>query len=492
MNLSHHADWIIFIGYLFVIVSIGVFFSRRQKSQEDYFVGGRNMNWIAVGISLFATSFSSISFLAYPREGAYEDYHLFLTLLFIPFFIVPLLWLIFVPLYIRLKVISIYEYLEFRFNRFLRRLGTILFAGYAIGWMGSMLFGMGLILQAVLGLTGPQMTAVLIGIGVCAIFYTSLGGVQAVIWNDVLQTIVLGGGMLVVFLLALSLIDGGFNTVVSTGLEHGKFNMFNTEFDITERRNIYSAIAFALFMYLPGYTVSQTTAQRYVCMNSLAEARKSLIISGIVSTVVCFLFFMVGSTLFAYYNQPGMGGFPELPRQDQLLPYFVATHLNMAGLIGILTAGLFAAALSTIDSGINSITAVFVYDWLSGQNVRVSTSRMITVFFGVLVIIAALIAPFLGAYLIEIIAKITGVFLGLLLGVFLLGMFVPRANAGGVMVGLACGVVALVYCWFGTPLPHWWFGGVTVAVTFFVGWLGSYLFPAPNDSQLAFLFYRKS
>lgn len=491
MNLSHHADWIIFIGYLAVIVGVGVFFSKRQKSQEDYFVGGRNMNWIAVGISLFATSFSSISFLAYPREGAYEDYHLFLTLLFIPFFIVPLLWLIFVPLYIRLKVISIYEYLELRFNRFLRRLGTLLFAGYAIGWMGSMLFGMGLILQAVLGLTNPQMMAVLVGIGVCAIFYTSLGGVQAVIWNDVLQTVVLGGGMLTVFLLALSMIDGGLGTVISTGLENNKFDMFNTEFDIAERRNVYSAIAFALFMYLPGYTVSQTTAQRYVCMNSLAEARKSLIISGIVSTVVCFLFFMVGSTLFTFYHLPGAGGFPELARQDQLLPHFVATKLNMAGLVGILTAGLFAAALSTIDSGINSISAVFVYDWLSGKNVRVATSRMITVFFGVLVIVAALVAPYLGTYLIEIIAKITGVFLGLLLGVFLLGMFVPRANGGGVIIGLLCGVVALVVCWFGTALPHWWFGGVTVAVTFIVGWLASYMFPAPDESQLAMLIYRK-
>ncbi|MFC1574284.1 hypothetical protein ACFL30_03795, partial [Candidatus Latescibacterota bacterium] len=129
--------------FLSVIFGVGIYFTKKQKSQEDYFVGGRKMNWIAVGISLFATSFSSISFLAYPREGAFEDFHLFLTLLCIPFVIVPVLWFIFVPMYIRMKVTSIYEYLEIRFSRSVRRLGTILFAGYAIGWMGSMLYGMG-------------------------------------------------------------------------------------------------------------------------------------------------------------------------------------------------------------------------------------------------------------------------------------------------------------------------------------------------------------
>jgi len=371
----------------------------------------------------------------------------------------------------------------------MRRLGTLLFAGYAIGWMGSMLYGMGLILQAVLGLSGPQMTCIIIGIGVFAMIYTTLGGVQAVIWNDVLQTIILGGGMLTVFLLTLRLIDGGFSTVVSFGMEHNKFDMFNMEFNITERRNFYSAVAFALFMYLPGYTVSQTTAQRYVCMNSLKEARRSLLISGIVSTTVCLLFFMVGSALFTFYNQPGIGGFPDLLRQDQLLPHFVVTRLPVTGLVGLLIAGLFAAALSTIDSGINSMTAVVVYDWMSGKNVSVKTSRILCVLFGICVIGAALVTPYLGEHLIEIIAKITGVFLGLLLGIFLLGMFFPRANAQGAFIGLVAGTAALIVVWTLTVLPHWWYGGVTLTTTIGLGWLSSYLFPAPDSGQLRGLFF---
>ena len=483
-------DWTIFFFYLIVVFCVGVYFTRRQKTREDYFVGGRKMNWIAVGISLFATSFSSISFLAYPREGAFEDYHLFLTLLCIPFVIVPLLWFVFVPMYIRLGVTSIYEYLERRFSRRMRRLGTLLFAGYAIGWMGSMLYGMGLILQAVLGLSEPQMMLMLVGIGMFAMLYTMLGGVQAVIWNDVLQTIILGGGMLAVFFLACGMIDGGFGTVVRFGMENDKFNMFDVEFDIVERRNVYSAIAFALFMYLPGYTVSQTTAQRYVCMSSLGEARRSLLISGVVSTLVCLLFFVVGTTMFTFYNRPGIGGFPELFRQDQLLPHFVVSEIGVTGLTGLLLAGLFAAALSTIDSGINSMTAVVVYDWLSEKDPGVGMSRALTCVFGVLVIAAALIAPYIGQHLIEIISKITGVFLGLLLGVFLLGMFSSTANPGGTFIGLIAGTIALAVVGTQTILPHWWYGGITIAVTVIVGLAASRFFARPDENKLNMLLSR--
>ncbi|MCE5250357.1 sodium/solute symporter [bacterium] len=481
-------DWIIFIGYLVTIFGIGVYFTKRQKSNEDYFVGGRKMNWIAVGISLFATSFSSISFLAYPREGAYEDYHLFLTLLFIPFVIVPLLWFIYVPLFRRHNLVSIYEYLEIRFNRPMRRLGTLLFAGYAIGWMGSMLYGMGLIMQSVMGLTEAQMVWMLIGIGMVAVVYTTLGGVEAVVWSDVLQTIILGGCMFIVLYLAQHHIEGGFLKVITYGSEHNKFRMFNMHLDLHERRNFFSACAFALFMYLPGYTVAQTTAQRYVSTRNLAEARLSLLISGIVSTVVCLTFFLVGTTLYVFYNKPGAAGFPELFREDQLLPHFVATVIPSAGLVGLLLAGLFAAAMSTIDSGINSLTAVIVYDWLSGRDIGVATSRFLSGFFGVLVIAAALVAPYLGEHLLEIIAKITGTFLGLLLGIFILGMFVPGANAGGSCIGFIAGALALYMVWTWTSLPHWWYGGVTIFTTVIVGIPASRFFEKPTAEQLKGLF----
>jgi Na+/proline symporter len=140
-------------------------------------------------------------------------------------------------------------------------------------------------------------------------------------------------------------------------------------------------------------------------------------------------------------------------------------------------AGLFAAALSTIDSGINSLTAVAIYDWMDGSKVSIRVSRIMSVLIGVLIIAAALISPFLGEYLIEIIAKIVGVFLGLLLGLFLLGLFVPRANTGGAYIGLTAASLALAVVWTQTALPHWWYGSITVGVTVLVGWLSSMLLP---------------
>ena len=305
-------DWTVFCGYLAVVFLLGLCFMRGQRDSEDYFVGGRKMNWWAVGVSLFATAFSSLSFVALPREGAYGDYHLLVTYLAIPIVITPVLWWLFVPLYHRLQVTSVYEYLEVRFNRPMRRLGTLLFALYAIGWMGSMVYATGLILKAVLHLDQSQFQWTLIGVGLFATLYTALGGIKAVIWTDVLQAATLGGGMLLVLLLTMGQIAGGWETVVRLGVDHDKFRMFDFSLDLTERSTFLSACSLALFAYLPGYTTSQVTVQRYVCMASLAEARRSLVINAIVAAVVALLFFFVGTALFAFYHQPGGAGFPAL------------------------------------------------------------------------------------------------------------------------------------------------------------------------------------
>jgi Na+/proline symporter len=206
--------------------------------------------------------------------------------------------------------------------------------------------------------------------------------------------------------------------------------------------------------------------------------------------VVLALFFFVGATLFAYYQQHG--GLPDLPvkKQDQIMPLFVTTQIRQVGLVGLLVAGLFAAAMSTVDSGINSLTAVVVYDWLSGRELRVLYSRLLCGVFGIAVIGAALVVPYLGPNVIGMITTIAGTFLGLLLGAFLLGMLVPRANAPGAFVGLlsATAILAAVMIW--TDVPLWWYGAFTCFPTFFVGWLASYAFPPPAPEKMRGVIYR--
>jgi SSS family transporter len=485
-------DWSVCLAYLGLVFGLAIRSAKGQENNEDYFVGGRKMNWLAVGVSMFATSFSSISFLGLPQRGAYQDFSFYLTILFIPFVITPILWWIFVPLFVRLRVSSAYEYLGRRFGRPAQRIGSGLYCAYALGWMGTMLYAIALTLQTVLGLNETQYFWMLIGIGAFATAYTALGGLRAVVWTDVLQAAVLGGAIVIIMILAVGRIDGGWPAFRAIAHEYHKFQMFHLDANLLAPQNftgantVFTAAAFGLFMYLPGYAVSQNMIQRYVCAGSLAAGRGIVLLSALINTVLGFAFLMVGTALFAFYNQSGGPGLPaagvEIVREDQILPYFVATQLPRVGLLGLVLAGLFAAAMSTIDSGINAVTSVIIYDWLSGRQLALWISRILTSVLGVIVILAALFVPVLGNNVIEIINVIAGTSLGMLLAVYLLGIFVPRANLAGVLAGLAAGLICLALVW--GRVPNWWYGAFTIVPTFITGTVASLLFAPPPESML--------
>ncbi len=230
--------------------------------------------------------------------------------------------------------------------------------------------------------------------------------------------------------------------------------------------------------------------QRYVCAGGVRQGRGVALLSGVVNASLGFLFLLVGVALFAFYAQPNGAGLPNLASEDQILPYFVSTQAAGVGLVGLLLAGLFAAAMSTIDSGINGVASVVVYDWLGGRQLPLWTSRILTVALGILVIIAALLAPQMGKNVIDIINTIAGTLLGGLMAVFLLGMFVPRANQAGVLIGLAAGALYLVLAIVATDVPKWWYGAYTVFPTLGVGTLASYLFAPPSSDSSKHTFWR--
>jgi Na+/proline symporter len=265
--------------------------------------------------------------------------------------------------------------------------------------------------------------------------------------------------------------------------------------NFTGPNTVFTAAAFGLFMYLPGYAVAQNMIQRYVCAGGLARGRGVVLLSAGVNTGVGFLFLLAGTALFAFYSQPGGTGLPvagaEIASEDQILPYFVATQLPKVGLLGLILAGLFAAAMSTIDSGINAVTSVIVFDWLSGRQLPLLISRGLTATLGVIVIAAALFVPILGKTVIGIINLIAGTSLGTLLAVYLLGLFVPRANLAGALAGLAAGLTCLALVWIFTDVPQWWLGAFTIVPTFIVGAVASLLFPPPPVSALKDTLFRK-
>ena len=487
-------DWCVCGAYLAVVFGLAFRSARGQQDNEDYFVGGRRMNWFVVGVSMFATSFSAISFLGLPQRGAYQDFSFYLTILFIPFVITPILWWIFVPMFVRLKVSSGYEYLGRRFGKPAQLLGSGLYCVYALGWMGTMLYAVALTLKTVMGLTDVQYYFVLVGIGTFATIYTVMGGLKAVIWTDVLQAVVLGGAIIAVMFLAVSRIDGGWSGFWSIAAQHGKFKMFHLNprllsvENFTGKNTVFTAAAYGLFMYLPGYAVSQNMIQRYVCAGTLAAGRGVVVLSAVINAALGLLFLLVGTAIFAFYSQPGGFGMPtaeiEIATEDQILPHFVATQLPGLGLTGLILAGLFAAAMSTMDSGINGVTSVVVYDWLAGKELPLRVSRVLTALLGVIVIAAAILVPFIDERVLDIIMVIAGTCLGTLLAIYLLGMFTRSANLPGALIGVAAGLVCFLFVLLWTDIPKWWFGAFAMFPTFIVGAITSLCFPKPPESAL--------
>ncbi len=489
MNLSL-LDWSICGGYLALVFALGLWFAGGQQSNEDYFVGGKRMHWLPIGLSLFAGLFSSLSFVGLPAEAAYHDYHLYLAILLIPLVVVPIVWIWFVPLYFRLQSISCHQYIQQRFNRPLRLLASVLFMLYTIGWMGNMLRAIGVILQAVLETSQMQTALLLIGVGLFATFYTTIGGVKAVVWTDALQAFAMAGGMLLVLVVTVGKIDGGLARVYEIGNAHDRFVMLNTEFGF-QSANLYGVIAFGLFVYLAGQAVTFTAVQRYVSMPSIAAARKSLVVGGVMTGVVGLVFFVCGSAMFAYYHQQDLevaqiasvvqppSLYEQLKqtdsqpnRQDQLLPRFIMTELPYNGLMGLMLAGLFAAAMSSIDSGINSMTASIVCDWQSDQPYDLRQSRKLCALFGLATVALALIFYFTGGQVFPLMMQIAGMFLGLLLGLFLLGMLSNRANSWSATLGMIAGGWG-IYVAIATGVSHWWYGAFGCLPVLLVGSLTS-------------------
>lgn len=497
-------DWTICGSYLCLVVGLGLYFSNKQKNNDDFFLGGRNMHWVPVGLSLFATTFSSNSFVGLPAEGAFGDYHQLLAILLIPFVIIPITCIWVIPFYRGLEYTSLYEYLERRFARPVRLIASVIFMLYSAGWMGTMLLAVSRILNVVLDTESIVQTVLIITItGMLATLYTAIGGVKAVIWTDTIQAFALCGGMVFLFWLLLDKIDGGWDTFVAVGSQANKFEMFRTDGGFAER-NIFSACAYGFFVYMGGHLASYGTFQRYVTVNSVRAARQALMIKGIFATVSCTLFFVVGTALYVYYQQSHMEVYEQLSdgkTRDQLLPHFVITFASGYGMTGLILAGLFAAAMSSLDSGINSMAASLVTDWLDGRDVGISTNRLLTIIFGICVTVIACLLSLINSPVFDILLSIAGATLGLLLAVFIMGMLLPRVNTIGAVSGLATGL--LIFSLIRILLPQldpgsldrlsmlaglskntWWDGLFTTVPSVVVGLLVSLLTSPPRNDQL--------
>lgn len=484
LNSFGTLNYIVLFVYLALIMGVGVYFARRQKSSDDYFkAGGRIPGW-AAGISVFATTLSSITFMSIPAKAYTSDWT-FLIGQYVAIAILPIVFWFYIPFFRKLNLTSVYEYLERRFDVKMRLFGSISFMLFHIGRIAIITYLTALALMPFIDIS-PLMIVFLIG--VLCIIYTFLGGIEGVIWTDVIQGIMLSIAAILIFIVICFNVDGGVVEVFSMSNKLDKyFPAEQFSWSWTESTIPVLMIGF-FFASLQQFTASQDVVQRYIVTENIEETKKALITNAKLVACVPIFFFAVGTALFAYYSQN-----PELLPADfntgGILPFYIISQMP-AGIAGLIIAAIFAASQSSISSSLNSIAACFtsdIYEKLSDNPTpeqKLNVGRLLTVIAGVLGVIAS-------TYLImsneseiwDAFNSLLGLMGGPMTGLFVLGIFVRSANANSALMGVVTSIVTVLGVRYFTDLNFFFYGVIGTLMVVIVGYLSAPLFKSNITSE---------
>lgn len=453
-------DYVAVAAYLLVTLGIVVWSLRRQATTVDFFLGGRRMPWMAVGLSLMATLMSTITYLGLPGEIIKHGIAMFCGLLSIPFSmaVVLILW---VPFFMRLRMTSAYQYLENRFDHRTRLLASILFLLLRLGWISLVIYVASLALAQ---MTGLPLQRIVVAVGVAATVYTCLGGIAAIIWTDVLQAAMLFGGALVTVVYVMWATGSGpvqwWTTVTAHAARHTSPPLFSL--DPTVRVTVFTAMLHSFFWTVCTHGSDQVVLQRYFSTTSLKAARRSYIVNELANVSIQGLLALSGLALLAFYLQHPTflpASVPPTSAADKVMPYFFA-HQLPAGLGGLLLASFLCDAMQTLDSGVNSITAVITTDLLERLSPRVLErlrplvlARLLTLGIGLVVTLLGLAVAYnvehSGRNIIDLMPRSFNMFLGPLASLFFIGMFLPRCTSRSAIPAALSGLaVAIVWSYW--------------------------------------------
>jgi SSS family solute:Na+ symporter len=341
--------------YLGGMLAIGAYSARRSRSADNYFVGSRNFPGWVVALSMLATIVSSTTFLALPAAAYVLDWRQLSVNLVVPFVAVFAV-VFFIPFFRRAGLTSAFEYLGDRFGVPARIYGTVSFVVLQLIRVAQVLFLVALPLQF---LTGAPIAWVIVGAGVFVALYSIFGGMEAVLWAGMAQAIImLVGGVFCLWFVAKG-VPGGFSQVIEVGSAHGKFSLGSMDWNV-HQRTFWTVVILGLVNWLNIYSGEQTIVQRYVSAKSLYEARKATLLFSWIALPMWTMFFFIGTALWVFFQVSPDASVAGL-QPDQILPYFILTHIPV-GIAGLVIAGVIAAAMSSLDSGINSISTVVVID----------------------------------------------------------------------------------------------------------------------------------
>ncbi|MFC5282765.1 sodium:solute symporter [Pedobacter alpinus] len=464
-------DISIIVFYLISMIAVGFFFSLKSKSSEQYTKASGSIPGWAIGLSLYATFLSSNTFLGVPGKAFGGNWNAFVFSISMPIAAIIAAKL-FVPFYRKTQEISAYTHLEHRFGAWARTYAVCCFLLTQLARMGSIFFGIALSLQA---LTGYDMQSIMIVVGICIVVYTVLGGIEAVIWTEVVQAVLLTFGAITILVILISKMPGGVGQIIDIGLQNNKFSLGSFSPDFTTS-TFWVILLYGFFINLNNFGIDQNYIQRYHTAKTQKEASKSLWVCVGMYVPVSLLFFVIGSCLFAYYQvhpqmldvvklQAAAERFPLESQNnlsaiaqnlkpsdygDKVMPKFMVQQVP-TGLVGLIISAIMSAAMSTISSGMNSSATVFSIDIykryfkpdLKEKNF-IKLLHIATAVFGIggMAVGISLIGT---KSVLDVWWELSGIFAGGMLGLFLLGIISRQTKNHTAIVATTIGVLVILW-----------------------------------------------
>ena len=482
-NMGHRpgfgwVNYMVLVVYMAGMLGVGFYFMKRGRNADDFFKAGGRIPWWAAGISIFATTLSAITFLAIPAKSYATDWRMLVFNLCI-ILTVPVIIRYYLPFFRRFNLDTAYEYLELRFSRAVRMAASGLFILFMISRIAIVLFLPSLALHAV---TGFSVYWSVILMGVITIIYCTSGGIEAVVWGDVIQGFILVSGAVIAFAFMISGVHGGIGEFAGVTSEYRKFNMVDLSLDFSQPVLwvvVIGGIANSLILY----TSDQSVVQRYMTTRDERATARSLWLNGILSIPVSLVFFLLGTGLFAFYHFNPERLVLTNPNIDATFPQFIVGELP-AGMAGVLISAIFAAAMSTLSSNINSVSAVITADFYrllvpgAGNSNIMLSARISGVVAGITGILMALM---LATWDIASLWDQFNTFLGLLTGglgaLFIMGIFFRHISAPAALAGLVTGMTVLVWIQMHTTLSFLLYGAAGILISLFSAILISLVVP---------------
>ncbi|MCR4994444.1 MAG: sodium/solute symporter [Bacteroidales bacterium] len=492
-------NWTVLILYLLGMVYLGYYFMKRaSNSSDDFFKGGGRIPWWAAGISIFATMLSAITYMSIPAKAYATDwtyYPMQICILIVSFPVIKY----YLPFFRRLNVTTAYEYLERRFNSATRLMASILFIVFMVARTALVLFLPSLAMTAV---TGIDIYICIALMALITILYCTMGGVEAVVWGDVIQGIILvGGAILAAVYLIVNTGENGASDFWQIATDHDKFRLFlfdaENPFDFVNA-TWWVVILGGLANNLISYTSDQTVIQRYLTTSDEKSAARGILTNGLMSVVVTIAFFTIGTGLYTFFKTHPAELDITMAKGDAIFPFFMMSQLP-AGLAGLLIAAVFAATMSTIASNINSISTAFTVDLWSKWKRRsatasavkatdtssdVRTARIAGICAGLIgMSIAWLMATVDIQSLLDYFNTILGLLSGAIGGLFMMGIFFPRIGSRAALIGFLCGTATVFYMNFCTQANFLLFGFVSMLVSVVVALILSIFMPQKEEQK---------